>query len=106
MPLLQAVNLSTTDWVIISALASVIVVMAVFIMKVFNIQQEERKEQSKILLDLHETHRIEQKENLTSMVAAITGNTKALEGANKVLDKVEALIQTVNSRLIKMDSNG
>ena len=97
----QVVNLTSTDWVIISSLAVVIVAMAVFIMKNFNIQQEERKAQSDTLQLLHETHRIEQKENLTSMITAMAGSTKALENNTKVMDEMKGLINSVRDEIIK-----
>lgn len=95
----QVVNLSPTDWIIISAMATVIVSMAIFIMRVFNINQEERKEQGEVLKELHETHRIEQKENLTAMITAMAGGTKALESNTKVIDEMKVLINNVRDSI-------
>jgi len=105
MILAEAVNLTSTDWVIISSLATVIVAMALFftkfIIKIFKLQEEERKNQSEILHGLHETHRVEQKENLTSMITAMAGSTKALENNTKVMDEMKGLINSVRDEIIK-----
>lgn len=101
MILAQAVNLTSTDWIIITSLAGVIVVMAVFIMKVFKLQEKERKEQGEILQELHETHRLEQKDNLTTMITAMAGSTKALENNTKVMDEMKGLINSVRDEIIK-----
>lgn len=84
----EGINLTQTDWIIIGALCSSIVILCVYI-----------KQLTKI-------HRNEQKDNLVNMISAMTGNTKALEGNTKVIDEMQKLVYTVNERLIKLDAHG
>lgn len=53
---------------------------------------------------LNKVHSDEQKENITTIVQAMAGNTKALEGNTKVLDEMQKLVHSVNERIIKMDA--
>jgi|SRR5580765_407293 len=104
--LAQVVNLSSTDWIIISALAVALVTLAAiffkYILKSDKNKEELQKTHIAMIQDLHDTHRLEQRESLTAMITAMAGNTKALEGNTKVMDEMKTLVHTVKDELMGM----